>query len=56
MKCPCGNELGKPRVKPYPISYKDIKSKEVVHLSYNGGFAINLDPPLCWFCVFRRES
>jgi hypothetical protein len=43
--------MGKPRVSPYPMSYK--VDREVVHLLYMGGMSID---GLCWFCKFPRES
>jgi hypothetical protein len=50
MKCKCGNEQGKPRVNPYPVSFKDDRSGKVVVLPYMGGFVTNWN--LCWFCAF----
>lgn len=53
FKCKCGNETGKPRVSPFPVSYVDQKSKQVVELLYMGGFSQHC---LCWFCTFTTRA
>jgi hypothetical protein len=56
MKCKCGNELGKPRVKPFPVSFIDVKTKEEQKILYMGGFETSGDEPVCWFCVFTSRG
>lgn len=51
MKCKCGNETGKPRVNPFPVSYVDIKTKQTMEYLYMGGFN---QRGQCWFCAFPR--
>lgn len=50
-KCKCGNELGKPRVSPYPESFIDSVTKKKVDLLFMAGFSQH---GLCWFCQFPR--
>lgn len=50
-KCKCGNEQGKPRVSPHPVSFKDDKTHNIVQLPYMGGFTTL---GMCWFCSFPR--
>ncbi len=51
MKCSkCGNEQGKARVSPFPVSFIDIKTKQSVQIFYMGGFIGDK----CWFCQFSK--
>jgi hypothetical protein len=47
MKCKCGNEAHKPVVNPRAISFMDSKTRQVVHILYQGGFNQHGE---CWFC------
>ena len=51
LKCKCGNEQGKPRVSPFPVSFLDDRSKKRIDLLYMGG---HTPDGKCWFCVFPR--
>ena len=51
MKCRCGNELGKPRVSPFPVSFLDEKTRKLVDVYFMGGFV----GEKCWFCAFPRK-
>ena len=53
MKCKCGNEQGKPRVSPWPFSFKE--GKEVIHLYFNGGMVQVKGETKCWFCYHGFE-
>lgn len=51
MKCKCGNEQGKPLVKPSPVTFVDVKTRQEVSLVFNAGFAFYPDGTnRCWFC------
>lgn len=52
MKCKCGNEQHKPRVNPFPVSYRDVKTKEEMIVLYNGGMCQIENGIQCWFCTF----
>lgn len=51
MKCKCGNELGQPRVSPFPVSFYDSKTKEQVHIYFMAGFDQH---GRCWFCALPK--
>lgn len=51
MKCKCGNEQGKPRVKPFPVTFIDVKTKQPMELMYNGSMNVHDGQTQCWFCA-----
>jgi hypothetical protein len=51
MKCQCGNEFARARVKPFPVSFVDVKTKKTMEILYMAGFS---KEGLCWFCTFPR--
>lgn len=52
MKCACGNEQGKKRVKPFPITIGGTKKGEEVELLYMAGMRPLEKGFQCWFCAF----
>jgi len=48
MRCTCGNEQGKPRINPYPVTIVDSKTKKEVELLYMAG---HMPDGTCWFCA-----
>jgi hypothetical protein len=51
LKCKCGNEQGKALVKPAPVSFFDVKTKQEVFIYFMAGFVTYPDGTSeCYFC------